>query len=109
MINRYKQVPLDDAEPGMVLSEAVLDAQRSVLLPEATVLTEVMLRSLERRGIEQVYVVDMVDDDISQKEWEEECRSIQERLDRLFRHCRGKGASEALLQNVAEYRKGSGK
>lgn len=106
MINRCKQVDLDDAEPGMVLSDAVLDSQHTVLLPEATVLTESMLRSLERRGIEHVFVVD---DDISQEEWEAECRRIQMRLDRLFRLCRGKGASDVLLERIAEYRTGSGK
>jgi hypothetical protein len=106
MINRCKQVDLDDAEPGMVLSEAVLDAQRTVLLPEATVLTESLLRSLERRGIEHVLVVD---NDISQEEWEAECRRVQTRLDRLFRGCRGKGASDVLLQRIAEYRMGGGK
>lgn len=105
MINRCKQVQLDDAEPGMVLFEAVLDAQRKVLLPEATVLTDSLLRSLERRGVENVFVVD---DDISQEEWEAECRRVQARLDRLFRQCRGKGASDMLMQNIFEYRTGRG-
>lgn len=106
MINRCKQVDLDDAEPGMVLSEAVLDSHRTVLLPEATVLTDSMLRSLERRGIGHVFVVD---NDVSPEKWEAECRRMQERLDRLFRHCRGRGASDVLLQHIAEYRMGSGK
>ncbi|HYD63088.1 MAG TPA: hypothetical protein VEC35_22225 [Noviherbaspirillum sp.] len=105
MINRCKQVQLDDAEPGMVLFEAVMDAQRTVLLPEATVLTDSMLRSLERRGVEYVFVVD---DDISQEAWEAECRRVQERLDRLFRQSRGKGASDTLMQSIFEYRTGRG-
>lgn len=106
MINRCKQVDLDDAEPGMVLSEPVLDAQHTVLLPEATVLTESLLRSLERRGIEHVLVVD---NDFSQEEWEAECKRVQKRLDRLFRLSRGKGASDVLYQRVTEYRMGGGK
>lgn len=103
MIKRSKQVDLDDAEAGMVLFEAVLDGQRTVLLPEATVLTESMLRSLGRRGVEHLLIVDT---DISQEEWEAECRRIQNRLERLFRRCRGKGASDVLLQHITEYRMG---
>jgi hypothetical protein len=106
MINRSKQVDMDDAAPGMVLAEAVLDGQNAVLLPAATELTESMLRSLQRRGIEHVFVVD---DSVSPEEWEAECRRVQARLDRLFRICRGKGASDILLGQILEYRTGGGK
>lgn len=97
---------MDDAESGMVLSEAVLDRQNTVLLPEATVLTDSMLRSLQRRGIEHVFVVD---DSVSPEEWEAECRRVQARLDCLFRISKGKGASDILLRQILEYRTGSGK
>lgn len=103
MINRCRQVMLDDAEAGMVLAEAVLDGQRAVLLPEATVLTDSMLRSLERRGIEQVLVVG---NEISREEWEAACRRMEARLGRLFRLCEGKGASDMLKRHVLEYRMG---
>lgn len=102
-MNRRKQVDLDDARPGMVLSEAVLDGQQTVLLPEDTVLTDVMLRSLARRGIDHVFVVD---DALSPEEWAIECARIRQRLDRLFRRCKGKGASDLLLQHIADYRMG---
>lgn len=105
MINRCKQVQLDDVEPGMVLAEAVLDGQRGVLLPAATVLTDSMLRSLERRGVGHVLVVD---NEISREEWEAACRRMEARLARLFRRCEGKGASDALRQCIMEYRMGSG-
>lgn len=102
---RCKQVALDDAESGMVLAEAVRDGQQAVLLPEATALTDSLLRSLERRGIGHVVVVD---DDMSEEEWEARCRRVQDRLVRLFRNSAGKGASELLKQCVFEYRTGTG-
>lgn len=104
MINRSKQVPLDDAESGMVLAEAVRDGQNAVLLPEATTLTDTQLRSLERRGIGHVVIVD---NEISQEEWEAESRRVQVRLVRLFRNCAGSGASDVLKQCVFEYRMGT--
>lgn len=104
MKHRCKQVALDDAESGMVLAEAVRDGQQAVLLPEATTLTDTLLRSLERRGIAHVVVVD---DDISEEEWAAQCRRVQARLERLFRNCAGKGASELLKQCVFEYRTGT--
>ncbi|WP_420476229.1 hypothetical protein [Noviherbaspirillum sp. ST9] len=105
MINRCKQVPLDGAQSGMVLAEAVLDSQRSVLLPEATVLSDSMLRSLERRGVKHVLVVD---NEIPREEWDAACRRMEDRLARLFRRCTGKGASDTLRQYITEYRTGSG-
>lgn len=104
MINRCKKVMLDDAESGMVLAESVLDGQRNVLLLEATVLTDSIIRSLERRGVEHLLVVD---NDIPQEDWEAARRHIEERLGRLFRRCEGKGASGTLKQYVMEYRMGS--
>lgn len=106
MNNRCKKVEMDDAEPGMVLAEAVLDSQHTVLLPETTELTDSILRSLQRRGIDHLYIVD---DDVSTEELEAERRRVQARLDRLFRLSRGKGASDALFQRIIDYRLGSGK
>jgi hypothetical protein len=104
MITRHRQVDTDDAQPGMILSEPVLDAHGTVLLPVATALTDSMLGSLLRRGIDKVFVVD---DTISDEELEAERQRVQVRLDRLFRHCTGKGASDLLRQRIADYRVGS--
>lgn len=103
MINRCKEVDLDDAEPGMVLSEAVLDVHGSVLLPVAATLTESMLTALRRRGIDSIFVVN---DDISEEELKAERERVQLRLTRLFRHCGTDGACGALLQQINEYRLG---
>jgi len=105
MISRYKQVDVDDAEAGMVLHEAVLDGHGTVLLPAATELTDSMLSSLRRRGVDHVLVVD---DSISEEQREAERVRVQARLDKMFRHCRNKGASDLLLQRITEYRLGSG-
>lgn len=104
MIDRSKLVRLDEAETGMVLAEAVLDAQGGVLLPETTVLTDSLLRSLARRDVGHVLIVDT---DIPSEEWDTACRRIEERIARLFRQCEGKGASDLLKQHVTEYRIGS--
>lgn len=103
MTSRSKQLNLDDAEAGMVLSEAVLDAHGGVLLKDATVLSDAILTSLRRRGIETVFVVD---DAISEEELKAERERVQAHLAHLFRKCLGQGASDALLQRVTEYRTG---
>jgi hypothetical protein len=103
MINRCKEVDLDDAEPGMVLFEAVLDAHGSVLLPKEAALTESMLTALRRRGIDRVFVVN---DDISEEELKAERERVQLRLTRLFRQCGNAGACAELLKQVTEYRLG---
>lgn len=103
MTSRSKQLNLDDAEAGMVLSEAVLDTHGGVLLKDATVLSDAILTSLRRRGIETVFVVD---DAISEEELKAERERVQAHLAHLFRKCLGQGASDALLQRVTEYRTG---
>ena len=102
-MDRYKQLDLDDVAAGMVLSEDVLDAHGGILLPQQTVLTEALLTSLRRCGIDTVQVVNQ---DISEQDWQAERERLQQRLSRLFRNSRGDGAAAALLQQVTEYRVG---
>lgn len=103
MINRYIQMDVDDAVAGMVLSEDVLDGQGGVLLPKATALTDTMLTSLRRRGIDNVFVVN---DDISEADLKAERERVERRLSTLFRLCKSEGACGVLLQRVSEYRLG---
>jgi hypothetical protein len=103
MMSRKKLVSLDEAVAGMVLSQAVVDDNGAVLLPASTVLTDAMLRSLGRRAIEMLYVVD---NDISEAELEAQRERSQLRLKKLFRKCDGGQACRGLLQAVAEYRQG---
>lgn len=103
MISKYKQLDLDEAEAGMVLSEDVLDGKGGVLLPAKTELTESLLTSLRRRGIESVWVVN---DDVSEEELRVERERVQQRLAHLFRKCRNDAASAVLLQHISAYRLG---
>ena len=103
MLNRYIQLDVDDAAAGMVLSEAVLDAHGGVLLPGATTLTDAMLTSLQRRGIDTVRVVN---DDISEADLEAERERVQQRLTVLFRQCNVDRTCQVLQQQIEAYRMG---
>lgn len=103
MINRYKQLDIDDAIAGMVLADDVLDPRGGVLLPRATALTDAMLTSFRRRGIDTIRVVN---DDISEAELIADRERIQQRLAILFRKCAADRIGGMLLQRVTEYRSG---
>ena len=103
MIGRNLQIELDDAVPGMTLSDAVVDNQGGVLLPGGTTLTETMLSSLRRRGIDYLSIVN---DKLSDADLAAERERLQQRLVQLFRKCNNQGAGNLLLQSVTQYRLG---
>jgi hypothetical protein len=103
MINRHLQLDLDDAEPGMILSNTLLDAHGGVLLPSGVELTESVLTSLRRRGIDQITVVN---DRISEADLAIERARLQKGLDNLFRNSIDRGASNSLKESVMQYRMG---
>ncbi|HYD59277.1 MAG TPA: hypothetical protein VEC35_02925 [Noviherbaspirillum sp.] len=103
MIRKIKQLDLDDAEAGMVLSEDVLDGKGGVLLPAKTELTDALLTSLSRRGIDSVWVVN---NDVSEEELREERERVQQRVEHLFRKCRNDRTCAVLLQHISAYRLG---
>jgi hypothetical protein len=103
VIKFYKELDLDDAVAGMVLSQAIVDRQGGTLLPAATILTDQLLVSLRRRGIDTVYVIN---DELSEAGLKAERERVQRRLASLFRKS---GAGSALLRHVTEYRLGSTK
>jgi hypothetical protein len=99
-------VALSDAEAGMVLATDLKDAGGAVLLPAGTALSAASLKSLERRGVEEVSVVaDEPPETDAQKE-AERLRKLG-RLERLFRHSAASGATGALLGYLQRYRKES--
>jgi hypothetical protein len=100
---RYRLMDLEDVAAGMTLSEAVLDGRGGMLLPSATVLTDAMLTSLRRRGIDTVF---LVNDDVSEADLQAERERLQKRLARLFRKCKGNSASTELMQCITTYRLG---
>jgi len=99
MVSRFKQVDLDDAAAGMVLAADVLDHQGSVLLPKGAALSEPLLRSMQRRGIDSVPVLDeAVDPALLAAERER----VAARLAHLFRQP-GPGRADALLREQLEH------
>jgi hypothetical protein len=74
--------PLHNAHPGMVLSDVLLDANGNVLLAQGVVLTEAMLASLARHGIESLPIFRA---DACQAAPAFDAQAVQARLDRLFR------------------------
>lgn len=104
MASQYRQVPLEEASPGMVLSDDVLDMHGHVLLAKGVVLTEAILLSLRRHD---VALLPVVSEEVSQKERETEISGHEERLKRLFRKpCSGDDATALLEQHVRRFRLG---
>lgn len=83
MTATYRHLPLAEVQPGMTLSDELLDKQGQVLLPAGTVLTEKMLDRMPGHGIESLAVVDETPADPVQQAAQ---RSAQlERIAVLFR------------------------
>lgn len=83
MTASYQHMPLAQVEPGMVLSDELLDVQGHVLLPQGTVLTQAMIALMPRHGIAMLPIA------VPEAPSAEELAAIQERhlarLAHLFR------------------------
>jgi hypothetical protein len=80
MKGAYQLTPLSETHAGMTLGDVLRDEKGNVLLAEGVVLTEGMLASLARHGVELLPILVAVPaappiDPVR----------VQERLDRLFR------------------------
>jgi len=103
MSRPYQLTPLAESRPGMVLSDVVRDGKGNVLLAQGISLTESMLASLARHGIDMLPILQAapepppIDPD-----------AIQARIDHLFRnHDRedlGDWATGVLRRYVEDYR-----
>ena len=102
MTTAYQLIQLAQATPGMVLSDVLLDRQGQMLLPQGAVLTESVLASLGRHGVEVVPVV------AADSAPALDPLAVQARLDHVFRrHERGNDddwATGILRQYVEDYR-----
>lgn len=107
MTRSYKMVLLENAAPGMVLSDNLLDRHGKILLPEGTTLTDKLLESLRRQEMEMIPVFCEA---MSEQELQARIAQRQARLDKLFRkHDYGDpedNANEVLLQYLKEFRRG---
>lgn len=101
----YKHISLQEAQPGMSLSDDLLDGNGNILLTRGVVLTPQIITSLARHGITAIFVACAEPAD---SELEELHSHHKQRLDRLFR----KPASDArdatgiLQQYVSNFRMG---
>ncbi|HEY0590023.1 MAG TPA: hypothetical protein VGD52_28115 [Pseudoduganella sp.] len=108
MTGTYRHLPLAKVEPGMVLSDELLDTHGQVLLPAGAVLTERMLERLHGHGIESLAVVDDTPPDPAQTAAEREAHLA--RIAVLFRRHDPANAEDsaasALRTLVTEFRVG---
>ena len=88
----------------MTLGEPVLDSRGGTLLPAGTALSNSIVNSLQRRGIDTVVVVNNA---ISENDLRLERERLGKRLDSLFRGCKDGPASEALMKGILGYRLGA--
>lgn len=108
MTATYRHLPLAEVQPGMVLSDELLDKQGQVLLPAGTVLTEKMLDRMPGHGVESLAVVDDTPADPVQQAAQRQAQL--DRIAQLFRrHDPDNGedwAANALRNLVTEFRVG---
>lgn len=97
-MKRYRVVDLDEAEEGMQLYQDVHDHQGNLLLPRLARLEEGQLRSLRRRNIE---VLRIVDETATSEQLAAERDRVAERLAHLFRRA-GPGPAAAMLRAAVE-------
>ena len=91
---------LDDAKPGMVLAEAVLDKAGTRLMSSGVELTEKSIHALKQRGIQNITVLLPVTEGENNEARE---RKLQ-RLDVLFKNSLDAEANRLLLDALRRYR-----
>lgn len=104
MSGAYQLITLAQAQPGMVLSDVLLDRQGQVLLAKGAVLSDTAIRSLARHGVTLLRVVG------SEQQPSADPAQIQARLDHLFRRNgsddNADWASGILRRYIEDYRLG---
>lgn len=105
MTSNSVQILIAQAEPGMVLSEDLLDHQGQVLLPKASVLNESLIKGLHRHDIAAICIVG------AQSSPEEQARTTARHAQRiaiLFRQIApdAAGVSNELRNYVRTFRLG---
>jgi len=99
---RLKKIPLDLAEPGMLLAAAVCNQRGDVLLQAGCELSASSLSGLRMRGVGHVAVQQV--DSRSEDELAVERAQVLDRLNLLFRNAGQDDHLASLYQLVLEYR-----
>jgi len=99
---RLKKIPLDLAEPGMLLAAAVCNQRGEALLQAGCELTESALSGLRKRRVGHVVV--QMQDVRSEAELAAERARTLDRLNLLFRNAWQDEHLASLYQLVLEYR-----
>jgi hypothetical protein len=105
MSRNYKLVLLEDAAPGMELSDNLLDRHGKILLPQETVLNDKLLESLRRYDIDMIPVYS---DELTEGQRAALVLERQERLEKLFRKRNydkpSENANDVLLDYLRSFR-----
>ena len=103
MSRPYQLTPLAESRPGMVLSDVVRDDKGNVLLAQGISLTESMLASLARHGIDMLPILQAAPEPPPV-----DPVAIQARIDHLFRNQDREDLSDwatgVLRRYVEDYR-----
>lgn len=94
-------IPLDQAQAGMVLAEAVRLADGSVLLPAGSTLGDAQLTGLARRGIAEITIAPPA---LSAEEMKAREETVRTAVRRLFRRSETDEITRALFTAVLEFR-----
>ena len=103
------RMAIGDATGGMVLAERLLDAHGQVLLPQGAALTEPVLASLRRRGVDHLVVGVAVAQVAQVAQVPQPAATAGQqlaRLQRLFRKWPAPPGAQLLRVAVTTYRSG---
>lgn len=101
MSDRCVEMPIDQAQPGMRLGDALRDAQGAILLPAGMVLGEAHLASLLRRGVATLAIA--LPDDAHAPDAAARREAVAASLAQRFRHGGEGEADRALYRAVLTY------
>jgi len=105
MSRHNHQIMLDEASPGMVLSDDLLDAQGNILLPAGTTLSDSSIASLRRREVD---LLPILGEEASDTDDVATLERHRQRLARLFRkHTEDDMATEILRIFICNFRLGA--
>ncbi|MES2932882.1 MAG: hypothetical protein V4805_05280 [Pseudomonadota bacterium] len=104
MTEKCTEIELDDALPGMVLFDDLLDGNGKILLPRGATLSDATINSLRRRDIQSLRIV-AARDEAAENLADQQARVLQQaRLIKLFRKHGDDGANPVLMRWLTSYR-----